>query len=73
MKQSYLVIIDSSGKPDVVDSEVYRAMTARFASVEVWGMTDRDQAQASRFIDGAEPYKTAEHLPSGEDLSSLPG
>lgn len=73
MKQSYLIIIDTSGKPEVLDNEVYQAINERFSTAEVWGLTDDDVAQASRPISGVDPFKEVTHLPGPEEIASLPG
>lgn len=72
MKQSYLVILDTTGKPEVLDSEIFQAINERFSAAEVWGLNEDDTAQASRYVGGIDPFKEADYLPSAEEIAGLP-
>lgn len=73
MKQSYLVILDTTGKTEVLDNEVFQAIHERFSTAEVWGLTDEDVAQASRYVGGVDPFKKDDYLPGPDEIANLPG
>lgn len=72
MKKAYLVVLDSTAQPGVVDYNLHQAITENFVNSEIWAFADGDNAQASVYVDGSDPYKNSLSLPTAEEIRNLP-